>query len=118
MSTSKLLTHLMTRLLMWAGLWFAALIWAVNMQLGQILPYSDCRSQIHASAIASFAGAALAVVSGLTSWQYPRRIEGDADIRNSTVHFGSVVSALSATLFTFALLMQGVASLVLSGCEK
>jgi hypothetical protein len=118
MSASKLLTHLLTHLLNWAGLWFAALVWAVNMQLGQILPYSDCRSQIHASAIASFAGAALAVVSGLTSWQYSRRIGGDAVARDSTAHFGSVVSALSATLFTFALLMQGVASLVLSGCER
>jgi len=114
MSASKFLRHILT----WAGLWFAALIWAVNMQLGQILPYYDCRSHLQASAIASFAGAALAVVSGLTSWQYPRRIEGDADVGNETAHFASVISALSATLFTFALLMQGVASLVLSGCEK
>jgi hypothetical protein len=114
MSASKLRTNLLT----WAGLWFAALVWAVNMQLGQILPYADCRSQLHSSAVVSFVGAALAIVSGLTSWQYPRRIGGAACLRNSTVHFGSTVSALSATLFTFALLMQGVASLVLSGCEK
>jgi hypothetical protein len=114
MSASKLLTNLLT----WAGLWFAALIWAVNMQLGQILPYADCRWQLHASAIASFVGAALAIVSGLTSWQYPQRIGRDAGVRDTTLHFGSFVSALSATLFTFALLMQGVASLVLSGCER
>jgi hypothetical protein len=114
MSASKFLTNLLT----WAGLWFAALVWAVNMQLGQILPYTDCRSQLHASAVVSFVGAALAIVSGLTSWQYPRQIGGEAGVRDTTVHFGSAVSALSATLFTFALLMQGVASLVLSGCEK
>jgi hypothetical protein len=114
MSASKLLTNLLT----WAGLWFAALVWAVNMQLGQILPYADCRSQLHSSAVVSFVGAALAIVSGLTSWQYPRWSGGEAGVQDSTVHFGSTVSALSATLFTFALLMQGVASLVLSGCEK
>jgi hypothetical protein len=114
MSASKLLTHLLT----WAGLWFAASVWAVNMQLGQILPYADCRSQLHASAIASFIGATLSTLSGLVSCQYPRRIAAESGVRHHTVDFGGAVSALSAAIFTFALLMQGVASLVLSGCEK
>jgi len=114
MSASRHLTHLRV----WAGLWLAALIWAVNMQLGQILPYSDCRSQIHASAIISFVGAALTSASGLASWWSSRQLGGETAAEQSNARFGRIVSALSASLFTFALLMQGVAAMVLTGCER
>ncbi len=114
MSASKLLTHLS----IWAGLWIAPLVWAANMQLGQILPYADCRSQLHASAITSFIGAALTIASGLASWLSPRMVIGDIEEHRGNVDFGSAVSALSAGLFTFALLMQGIAAMVLTGCEK
>jgi hypothetical protein len=113
MNASRLFTHLS----IWSGLWFAALIWAVNMQLGQILPYADCRSQLPLSAIVSFVGTALTSASGLASWWSPRRFDGEAaDQRNA--HFGGIVSTLSASVFTFTLLMQGLAAVVLSGCEK
>ncbi len=114
MSTSRLLT----RLSIWAGLWFAALIWAVNMQLGQILPYADCRSQLHWSAITSFAGAALATASGLVSWLAARKVIRGGVAAQGNVDLGRTVGALSASIFTFALLMQGVAAIVLTGCEK
>ncbi|WIW46870.1 hypothetical protein ML401_01760 [Bradyrhizobium sp. 62B] len=113
MNTSNRFTHLSV----WAGLWFAPLIWAVNMQLGQILPYADCRSQLHSSAIISFVGAVFTSASGLNSWWSPRRVGGGA-AEQSNAHFGGIVSALSAGIFTFAMLMQGVAALVLTGCEK
>ena len=109
---------LRTNLLIWAGLWFAPLIWAANMQLGQILPYADCRSQLHTSAITSSIGVALTAMSGLVSWQAARRLAGDARAHRGIICFGSGVSALSACLFTFALLMQAAASLVLTGCER
>jgi len=114
MNASKLLTHLS----IWAGLWFAPLVWAANMQLGQILPYVDCRSQSHASAITSFIGAALTTASALSSWLSPRRVIGKTDGNHGNADFGSTVSTLSAGLFTFALLMQGLAAMVLTGCEK
>ncbi|WP_407118883.1 hypothetical protein [Bradyrhizobium sp. LMG 9283] len=114
MSASKLLTHLW----IWAGLWLAPLVWAANMQLGQILPYADCHSQLHVSAITSFIGAALTTASGLASWLSPRRVLGKTGGHQGNADFGSTVSALSAGLFTFALLMQGVAAMVLTGCEK
>ncbi|PSO14036.1 hypothetical protein [Bradyrhizobium sp. MOS003] len=113
MNASRLFTYLS----IWAGLWFAPLVWAVNMQLGQILPYADCRSQLHSSVIISFVGAALTSASGIASWSSPRRVGGEA-AEQSNAHFGGIVSALSASVFTFALLMQGVAAVVLTGCEK
>lgn len=109
---------LRANLLIWAGLWFAPLIWAVNVQLGPILPYVDCRSQLHTSAIISFIGVALTAMSGLVSWQTARRLAGDTHAQRGIIGFGSGVSALSACLFTFALLMQAAASMVLTGCEK
>ncbi|TWB03583.1 hypothetical protein FBZ96_10254 [Bradyrhizobium stylosanthis] len=114
MSTSRLLT----RLSIWAGLWFAAFIWAVNMQLGQILPYTDCGSQLHWSAITSFFGAALAMAAGLVSWLAARNATRDSDAAQGNTDLGRTVGALSASIFTFALLMQGVAAIVLTGCEK
>lgn len=114
MNASKLFAHLS----IWAGLWLAPLVWAANTQLGQILPYADCRSQLHASAITSFIGAALTIASGLASWLSPQRVIDETDGHPGNADFGSTVSALSAGLFTFALLMQGVAAMVLTGCER
>ncbi|MCP3442286.1 hypothetical protein [Bradyrhizobium sp. CCGUVB14] len=113
MSASKFRTHLT----IWAGLWFASMIWAVNMQLGQIVPDADCRSPLHISAITSLAGAALTALSGVASWSGAAS-PAVANAPAHTIEFARAVSALSAGLFTFALAMQGVASLVLTGCER
>lgn len=102
----------------WAGLWLAPIIWAANMQLGQILPYVDCNRRLHMTAVASFLGAAMATFSGLVSWRCGRRLAGDVASHPNTSVFSGRVSALSAAIFTFALLMQGIASMVLSGCER
>lgn len=113
MSMSKPLANLA----IWAGLWVAPLVWAANMQLGQILPYADCYGRMHASAIASFLCGAVAALSSAVSWRYARGPNSASETRQIAV-FGAFVSALSAALFTFALVMQGIASMVLTGCER
>jgi hypothetical protein len=114
MSASRIVSHL----LLWAGLWVAPLVWAANMQLGQILPYADCRSQLHASALASMTAATIAALSGLSSWRSARSASADADVSSETVSFAGTLSSLAALVFTFALVMQGIASMVLTGCER
>jgi hypothetical protein len=114
MSTSRIVSHL----LLWAGLWVAPLVWAANMQLGQILPYADCRSQLHGSALASMIAATIAALSGLASWRSARSASADADVSGETVSFAGTLSSLAALVFTFALVMQGIASMVLTGCER
>jgi hypothetical protein len=53
--------------------------------------------------------------SGALSWRLDSRPSiGD----DRSLPFSSRLSALAALVFTFALLMQGAASLVLSGCER
>jgi hypothetical protein len=99
----------------WAGLIIGGIIWAANTQLGQILPYVDCIGQAHLSAIISFVGALVVLASSALSW----RLDGRPSVGDDrSLPFASRLSALAALVFTFALLLQGAASMVLSGCER
>lgn len=105
------------RLVSWAGLWIAALLWAVNTQLGQILPYRDCTEEVHISAGVSVALAMLALLAGSVSWRSSRADPagfGSPD----TLRFAAALSALSALIFAFALALQAIGSMVLTGCER
>lgn len=101
-----------------AGLWLAPLVWALNMQLGQLLPYLDCRAHVKLSAIASFTAATIAGVTAIVSWCSGKRPIAETDLPSNTMYFITATSALAALVFTFALAMQGIAAMVLSGCER
>lgn len=100
-----------------AGLLIAPIVWAINMQLGQILPYTDCARQSRWSAIISFLGVAAAILTAAISWRWAKHAQIIASL-TATSRFLAWLSALSALIFAFALSMQGIASLVLSGCER
>jgi hypothetical protein len=101
-----------------AGLWLAPLVWAVNMQLGQLLPELDCRAHVKLSAITSFTAAAIAALTTVVSWRSGKRFNTESGLPGDTMNFIAVTSALAALLFTFALGLQGIAAMVLSGCER
>jgi hypothetical protein len=105
------------RLSVLAGLSIASTTWAINMQLGQMLPYTDCAQQSDWAATISFIGVAAAVITGVISWHSTRPARIAAQL-TATSRFIAWVSALSALIFAFAMSMQGIASLVLSGCER
>jgi uncharacterized membrane protein YqjE len=109
--------HILLRLSLITGLAIPASAWAVNMQLGEILPYLDCRHQHRFSALASFAALLLAAAAATLSWRASRRAADRAPFTATSTFIGAV-SALCALVFAFALSMQIVASLVLSGCER
>jgi len=100
-----------------AGLLIAPTVWAINMQLGEILPDIDCFHQSRWSASLSFVGAAGAALAGAVSWRWADRAQLAVPL-TATSRFVASLGALSALVFAFALSMQGVASLVLSGCER
>ena len=100
----------------WTGLVVAALAWAINTQLGQILPYLDCQREARFSAAASLIGAVAAGLASVISWRSAGWPE--MAVPNRTVAFVALMSAMAGSVFAFALSMQGVASLVLSGCER
>jgi hypothetical protein len=102
-----------------AGLTIGPAAWAINTQLGQILPYLECSSRLPLLAGTSIALALLSLAAGYLSW---RCDPGDPDglpahVAN-TASFIATLSALAGAFFAFALLLQALSSLVLTGCER
>ena len=106
-----------TRLAAWSGLWGAALLWAVNMEAGQLLPTLDCSRQPGVSAILSGSFTLLALVASLISWRLARTSPTGFGLPR-TLRFDARLSALGALVFAFALALQTMASWVLTGCER
>ena len=105
------------RLAAWAGLWGAALLWAINLGAGLILPAIDCTRQFRASALISTGFTVLALLAAAVSWRLARtRLAGFGSPQ--TLRFDAGMSALGALVFAFALVLQTMASLVLTGCER
>jgi hypothetical protein len=109
--------HILTRLSLIAGLLIAPFVWAIVMQLGEILPWLDCQHQGRSSALAAFSGMLLACLAATMSWYSTVRARTVPSVTATSVFLGAL-SAVSALIFVFALSMQGIASLVLSGCER
>jgi hypothetical protein len=92
------------------GLVAAPLLWAASVQLGQILPYADCGLAFRSSFWLPCLAAGLAVMGAWLAWQCAAGRKGPAA-------FVLRVGAGMALVFTLALLLQGLAGWILSGCE-
>ncbi|HLH48172.1 MAG TPA: hypothetical protein VKV96_02420 [Roseiarcus sp.] len=105
-----------------AGLAVAPALWALNTQLGEILPYAECRSGAKLDAMASLPAFLLALAAGFVSWRFAGWRENEASKAGAaypaTVSFIGQLGALAAALFAFALLLQSFAALVISGCAR
>jgi hypothetical protein len=100
-----------------AGLIAGPLLWAVNVQAGQILPYADCAEHQRFAAMLALLSTVLVLGSAIVSW---RARTGRPAAWASARSFGfvAVLGALVALIFALALLLQGIAGLVLNGCER
>jgi hypothetical protein len=112
-------TALLGSVLRYAGLTTGPLAWAINTQLGQILPDLECSSRLPLLAGTSIALALLALAAGYLSWRSALQ-ESDAlpAHATNTASFVATLSALAGALFAFALLLQAMSSVVLTGCER
>jgi hypothetical protein len=99
-----------------AGLLLGPIFWAINTQLGQILPYQDCAAHVRMSAILSLGLAFMTIGCGVVSWRGYRMIGPSAIARS--LRFLAAMSCSAALIFAYALILQAVAGLVLTGCEK
>lgn len=95
------------------GLGGPPLLWAATLQFGQVLPYFDCTRGAHNLAMVTFAALASTILAGIIVWRMARHEHSRHEIS-----FLAVLSALSSGVFAFALTLQAIATLVLSGCEK
>jgi len=102
----------MTTAARYGGLILAPLSWAVNTQLGQILPYSDCSEKMPSTELASAAAILLAIGSASFS-----RV-GRASMKARTALFLSELSFLTGLIFAFALILQGVGSWLIDACQR
>ena len=93
-----------------AGLILAPAAWAVGTQLGLILPYAECAASFRPLLISGIMLTAVAVGGGWVSWRAPW--EG------RTGQFAARVFALLAAALSFSLLLQALASAMLTGCER
>lgn len=110
-------SYLQRNAIRFAGLTLSPLAWACSTQLGQILPYVDCERRLPFLAISTFFLSVVALAGAYLSWS-ARTGTVAGHIAADTRLFLERVSALAGLLFTFALLLQGAATLVLSGCER
>ncbi|WP_431324607.1 hypothetical protein [Rhizobium sp. YTU87027] len=95
----------------YAGLVLAPAIWAINTQLGLVLPYADCGTEMSSTLLVCAAAILLAVGSALIS--YAGRVSAGA----RTTLFLCDLSTLTALIFAFALILQGVGSWLVNGCQ-
>lgn len=97
---------------LWASTGFivAVFLWSLNMQLGEMLPEPQCRSEGHQLGWTSLAALLLSLASAYVSWQSPWPSRAGL--------FWSRLCALLALLLAFALLLHMAAGFILSGCEK
>lgn len=96
----------------WAGLVAGPAFWAANMQLGLILPQTECGGFRYAT-FATLLGAGLALLGAGLSY----RASSLRGARGPHGFLGSA-GALAGLFFTFALLLQAASTLVLTGCER
>jgi hypothetical protein len=101
-----------------AGLVGAPLVWAANMQWGQVVPYLDCRSGLHVNVAGSLAAAAIALTSAALSWRAPARTAPESSTYPASYCFVSRLAALAGLIVAYALLLQAASGLWLSGCER
>ncbi|MCA1439504.1 hypothetical protein I6F07_04565 [Ensifer sp. IC4062] len=94
----------------YAGLLFAPGAWAINTQLGQILPYIDCGAGASWSTVASFGAVALALLG--TAASHARIGPGESRANLFVVK----LSVLAGLAFAFAILLQGAAAVLLDPC--
>lgn len=102
----------MTRTWMrYGGLAIPPVAWAVGTQLGQIIPYIDCRQQVVWTP--AFCGALLFVsIAGATVSRLSPKPIGRAE------RFIVDAGFLIASAFVFALVLQGGASMLLDPCQR
>ena len=94
----------------YGGLIISPTAWLASTQFGQILPYGDCSSGAGWTATMVFAAAATAAGAGFLSWQQK------SHVISRTQRAMTYVATFAGLSFTFALTLQGAATLLLSPC--
>lgn len=93
-----------------SGLLVSPALWVANSQAGLILPPLECHAELGLAPIASFV---LALVSAMSASCSFAVIGGTAPRLR---RFIALASGLAGLVFTYALLLQGAASVLVDRC--
>jgi hypothetical protein len=104
-----------------AGLLVGPTLWAASTQAGQILPYWSCGSPWHPPALLALPAALASLAAAWLSWRASQPSvwpTGKTSPYPASYGFMGRISALSGLIFAYALTLQGLSALVLTGCER
>jgi hypothetical protein len=105
-----------------AGLLCGSLLWALNTQLGEILPYPECRVGLPFTGLGSSLALIASLIAGYCSWRVVLPLwhhrEGHASDTDRSLRLLAAIGAGAALVFALALALQGAAGMILSGCER
>lgn len=104
------------------GLLLGAAAWAIGTQLGYSFVSMNCDLAAGVVPLIAAICLAMAIIGGaasLPAWHADEQetiqaVGGDARPRR----FFAVISVLAALVFALAILLQGIASLIVSGCQR
>lgn len=110
-----------TSLLAPAGLLVGPAFWIASTQAGQILPYLACSSAWASPALLAFPGAILSLGAAWVSWRASRpdvAPYGERSVYPNAFPFVGRIAGLAGLIFAYALTLQGLSSMLLTGCER
>lgn len=97
----------------WAGLAAGPASWAVSTQANYALVPLACHTQLYLTVATAAVLAAVALAGGAVSYRSWRQAGQTAVAR-----FLSGIGVWSGVLFGTVVVLQGIAGLILSGCER
>ncbi|WP_398471128.1 hypothetical protein [Tardiphaga sp.] len=100
----------MKRAIATIGWWGAPALWVVNMQVGQVAPYADCKTGTSWTSLTTAVALALTLVLAGHAVRTTPRSPGDG--------FSRWPGACFALIFAFALTLQEFATMMVDPCLR
>ena len=102
----------------WAGTIVAPLAWAASFQGNFLLVEWQCRNDLQPIPFVSILLALVALIGGYFSWEAWRSAnDREAGVRRKDA-FVAAVGTLVALLFALGIVMQAIAGIIFTGCER
>jgi hypothetical protein len=98
----------------WAGLIIGPLAWLIATELNYALALWQCKNGIYPVPWIALLLALIALAGGAISLQHWRRREAAL----SSLSFAAAIATLASGLFAIVILLQGLAGLIFTGCER
>jgi membrane protein implicated in regulation of membrane protease activity len=105
----------------WCGAIAAPLCWFAQQLLAASLVPLDCRGRQWLVPAVCAMGATLLVVAMAVSWRALQRVSqpgGKERFSQRRARFVGIVGSVMPLMFLFAIIWQGIAGVIYSGCER